>query len=154
VTNPGYRRLARPPSDRYDADASGTSSPPSDPGGSVGRGIVLGILVGIGGAGVTTVVAGTFAVSAGLLVAAIALGWAIAAVVRLGATDHLDPGPRRFATIIITVAAIVLVQVGLWLFARAEGGVLSLPDHLAETYGILVPLQFGLGTLAAWWSTR
>ena len=50
--------------------------------------------------------------------------------------------------------AILLGQVGLWLFARSEGGVLSPIDYLAQTFGVLVPLQVLAAAAAAWWTAR
>ena len=47
-----------------------------------------------------------------------------------------------------------LGQVGLWLLARGEGGVLPLVDYLGETFGILVPLQLAIAGLVAWWRSR
>jgi hypothetical protein len=44
--------------------------------------------------------------------------------------------------------------VGLWLYARTEGGVLALPDYLGQTFGLLVPIQVALALAIAWWSAR
>ena len=45
-------------------------------------------------------------------------------------------------------------QLGLWLWARSEGGVLGPLDYLGETFGILVPLEFAFGVAAAWLAGR
>ena len=45
-------------------------------------------------------------------------------------------------------------QVGLWLYAGSEGGVLSLVDYLGETFGPLVPLQVVIAPAAAWMAAR
>jgi hypothetical protein len=47
-----------------------------------------------------------------------------------------------------------LGQIGLWLYARTEGGVLSLPDYLAQVFGGLVPLAFLVAIATAWWRAR
>ncbi len=52
------------------------------------------------------------------------------------------------------MTGVALGQVGLWLLGREEGGVLSLIDYLAEVFGFLVPLQFVIAALIAWWQTR
>ena len=48
----------------------------------------------------------------------------------------------------------VLGQVGLWLFARAEGGVLAPIDYLGQTFGPLVPVEVVLAAVVAWWRAR
>ena len=47
-----------------------------------------------------------------------------------------------------------LVRIGLWLYARTEGGVLGPLDYLGETFGLLVPLQVLAASIAAWISAR
>jgi hypothetical protein len=86
--------------------------------------------------------------------AAIAIGWIVAVALRAGAGDHLATGRRRAIAAAIAVVAVGLAQVGLWFLARVEGGVLPFDAHLAQTYGILVPAQFGLAAFSAWWSAR
>jgi hypothetical protein len=54
----------------------------------------------------------------------------------------------------LAVAAVVLGQAGLWLYARAEGGVLAPLDYLWEVYGVLVPLEVLAAGLVAWISAR
>jgi uncharacterized protein (DUF2062 family) len=49
---------------------------------------------------------------------------------------------------------VAIAQIGIWLFARAEGGALGLVDYLGQTFGPLVPLQFAIAALVAWWSAR
>ena len=56
--------------------------------------------------------------------------------------------------IVLTVAAIALGQLGIWQYARSEGGVLPLVDYLGEVFGLLVPVQFGAGIVAAWLVAR
>ena len=50
--------------------------------------------------------------------------------------------------------AVALGQLGLWWYAGTEGGVLPLVDYLAETFGLLVPLQALLAAGFAWWGAR
>ena len=154
--SPGERRLDRPPSDRY-------REPSSDPGavttstagtGSTGRALAGGLLTGLIAAVATIVLGGALGLSAGLLVVAAAGGWAIGTATRIGGGSSVAPSVRPWLAFVIAVVAVILGQVGLWLYARTEGGVLTLPDYLAETWGVLVPLQAILAIGGAWWAAR
>ncbi len=144
---PGERRLDRPPSDRYAAAPEPPTSIPSQR----GR-VAIAALIAVLGALAITVGGGLLAITAGLVVAAIAIGWGVGTVLALG------PVERRPATtwwaVAIAVLGVGLGQVGLWLVARQEGGVLSLVDYLAETFGFLVPLELLGAAGAAWWRAR
>ena len=48
----------------------------------------------------------------------------------------------------------VVGQLGLWQYARIEGGVLPPLDYLAEVFGPLVPGQFVVAAIAAWIGAR
>jgi hypothetical protein len=54
----------------------------------------------------------------------------------------------------LALTGVALGQLGLWLLARQEGGVLSPLDYLAEVFGILVPLELAIAGLVAWWRSR
>lgn len=153
---PGERRLDRPPSERYGTAAAqdGSAEVPRSP--SVPRAIGLGIAAALAGAAATVVLGGALAVSAGLLVVAVTTGWLVGAAVAGGwpPRDRDSAGRRRSVAVALSVAGVALGQVGLWLFARTEGGVLPLSDYLGQTFGWLVPLQVGLGAVATWWSAR
>jgi hypothetical protein len=80
--------------------------------------------------------------------------WAVAAGLRVGAGPHLDRARlRRFALVLATLA-VAGGQLGLWLYARSEGGVLDPLAYLAETFGFLVPLEFLVAWIVAWATTR
>ncbi len=152
---PGERRLDRPPSDRYretaptpapDADADRDASP--------ARGIAFGVLAGLAGTVATIVFGGPLALSAGLLVVAVATGWAVGMALKAGAGNGLATQTRPWLAVAIALGAVVLGQVGLWLYARTEGGVLALPEYLADTWGILVPIEAVLAAVGAWWAAR
>lgn len=150
---PGARAsLERPPADRYRPTAP-------DPGGhapavSPTRGVTFAALAGLVGAVAIVVLGGLLALSAGLIVVAAATGWAVAAGLRVGAGSSLDASRRRSLAAAIALVAIALGQVGLWLYARTEGGALGPVDYLAETFGFLVPLELVAGGAVAWWSAR
>lgn len=149
---PGERRLERPPSERYVEPAPET--PPAgatqDGGADLGRGPALAGLLSIAGAVVITVAGGLLAITAGLLVIAAALGWAIPMVLTQGSA----PARRRWLAPSLAVLGVTLGQVGLWLVARQEGGTLGLVDYLAQTFGFLVPLQLAVAAVVAWWQSR
>jgi hypothetical protein len=54
----------------------------------------------------------------------------------------------------LALLATLLGLGGLWLYARAEGGVLPPFEYLWEVFGVLVPLQLVASGLAAWISAR
>ncbi len=62
--------------------------------------------------------------------------------------------PRRWIATALAVIGVALGQLGLWLFARSEGGVLPLVDYLGQTFGPLVPLQLLVAGAVAWWTSR
>jgi hypothetical protein len=155
-TAPGERRLARPPSERY-RDAGPVPEPDTDgvpTNGSAGRAVAFGALAAIGVAAAITVLGGVLLVTAGLIVVAAVGGWVVAAAVRAGTAPALRRPQRSWAAVILAVAGVAVGQLGLWLYARYEGGVLGPLDHLAQTYGILVPLELGVAAVAAWLAAR
>jgi hypothetical protein len=150
---PGERRLERPPSERYGTEAA--TGPASATTWPIGRGTAVAAAAAIVGAAVITIAGGLLAITAGLLVVAAALGWVVAASLSRD-VDPAAPGRqrRRALAAVFALAGVALGQVGLWVVARAEGGTLGLIDYLAEVFGILVPLQFGLAGAIAWWQAR
>lgn len=152
---PGERRLAHPPSDRYRSttnDGPAAEAPPRPT--SSSRAAVYGLVAALVGAAFIVLFGGVLAVSAGLLIVAALTGRAVGLGVAIGAGSSLADTRRVASAIALATGAIVLGQVGLWLYARTEGGVLSLVDYLGETFGILVPLQVALAAAVAWWSAR
>jgi hypothetical protein len=151
---PGERRLARPPSDRYrdaEAQAAAASAPrPVSP----GRGIALGALVTLGGAAAIVLVGGVLALTIGLIVVAGILGWLVAVAIGYGAGATIPAARRAWLAAAIAVMGVLAGQVGLWLYAASEGGVLSLPDYLGEVYGPLVPVQVIIAPVIAWVTAR
>ena len=154
-SGPGERRLDRPPSDRYrTADEPTLRMPLAERPRSVARGLLFADLVALVGAGAIVVLGGVLAQSAGLIVVAALIGRAVAIALRLGAGPTLAPPRLTWIAVGLALVGVALGQVGLWLFAASEGGVLSLPTYLAETFGILVPIQLGVAAVFAWWAAR
>jgi hypothetical protein len=146
---PGERRLARPPSERYRAIEE-----PAPTAGSMARVIALGSAAAILGAAAITVGGGLLAITAGLLVIAAVVGWAVAVAVVSGGCASQGGARRAVIAVTLALAGVGLGQLGLWLLARQEGGVLSPLDYLAEVFGILVPLELAIAGLVAWWRSR
>ena len=134
-TEPGERGrvLDRPPSDRY---ATASPPPAEAPAGSRAPQALLAALVS---AAVITSLGGPLSVTVGLVGVAAVVGWAIGSIVR----------PSRGLAIGLAIGSVVLGLVGIWLVARLEGGVLSLPDYLAQVQGPLVVIEVAVAALVA-----
>ncbi len=128
------RQLDRPPSDRYAAavPASPTDAP-------VGSRATQGILAALIGTAVFTVLGGPLSVTFGLIGVAAVIGWAVGSTVR----------PSLGLAVGLAIGSIVLGLVGIWLVARLEGGVLSLPEYLAQVQGPLVGIEIAVAALVA-----
>ncbi len=148
---PGERRLAHPPSDRYRADeaAAAAALPPPRPV-SPSRGLAYVVVVGLVGAVAITVLGGILTLTGGLLVAAALIGWGTAWALRLGAGTTIPAGRRGIVAAVAALVAVFAGQVGLWLYAGSEGGVLSFVDYLAQVFGPLVPVQAAIAMAVAW----
>ena len=94
----------------------------------------------IGGVVGFLILGGMLAVTAGLIVLAVVLGWIVGLLV--------SP-PARAA--LVALAAVVVGFVAIWAFGRVEGGVLDPITYLLEVEGpIVVGLSLiGAGGLAA-----
>jgi hypothetical protein len=118
------------------------------------RGIAFGSIAAVAGAALIVVFGGALAVSAGLLVVASAVGYAVGLATLIGSADTLGGKGRPWVAAGLAAVGVMLGQVGLWLFARAEGGVLEPIDYLAQTFGPLVPMEVLLAAVVAWWRAR
>jgi hypothetical protein len=152
-SSPGDRRLAHPPSDRY-RTAETSAGPILDPAASARRGIAFGLAAALAGSAAITILGGVLAITAGLLVVAAVVGWAVGSGLRGGAGAQLDQRRRVRIALVLTLASIVLGQAGLWAYGRSEGGVLAPLDYLWEVFGALVPLQVVIGLAGAWIAAR
>jgi hypothetical protein len=110
--------------------------------------------VAIGGAATIVVLAGPFAVSAGLVVVAVVIGRFVALALLAGARGTIPRPARGVGTAVIAVLGVLLGQLGIWLYARSEGGVLAPLDYLGQAFGWLVPVQLAVAAAVAWWSSR
>jgi hypothetical protein len=149
----GERRLARPPSERYVTGERVAAEVPAS-GGSLGRAAAFGTLAAIGLAVAIAVLGGVVLLTAGLLAVAALGGWVVAIAVRAGAAGVVSTTRRAGIAAVLAAIGVLGGQLGLWLFARYEGGVLGPVDYLAETFGLLVPLELGFALGAAWLASR
>ena len=139
------KRLDRPPGERY-VPPSVTASPPREP--SAARAIAYAVLVAIAGAVAMVLLAGQLAVSSGLLVVAVVVGRFVGLGLRT-ARGALTPGRARLLAVLIAAGGVAAAQLGMWVYARSEGGVLELVDYLGQTFGPLVPLEIALAAVVA-----
>ena len=149
---PGERRLDHPPSDRYAPRVPETDLPAA-PAGSRPRAMAVAAGVGLAGALATILLGGVFGLAAGLLVVAGATGWGIGAAWVAVGQPAVGAG-RPWVAATLALGSVVAGQLGLWLYARSEGGVLAPADYLGQTFGLLVPLQAVLAIGLAWWTAR
>lgn len=121
---------------------------------SPGRAIAFGVLGGGIVALILVVAAALLAFTAGLIVIAYFMGRVVGSVIKAAAGSTLPSTVRESAAILISVGWIAVSWIAVWLVSLREGGILPLGDYLAQTFGPLVPLEFMIATLAAWWSAR
>lgn len=148
-------RLGRSAGDRdRPADAGRRGRGAVDPTGSPARAVVSGSIAAAVALVVFLVFAGPLSFSAGLVVIAVFAGRLIGLVVRSAAGPSITSDGRIVIALLITIAWFVLGQLGVWLYARAEGGALGPIDYLIAAHGPLVPLELLAAVGVAWWSAR
>ena len=136
------------------ANPSTGSVGPAGSTGSTTEAVVYGLVAAALCALLLFVFAALLAFSAGLVVVAFFAGRIVGLSVRSGARSGLPPATRTSVAIVLSLAAITVAMVATWVFARLTGGVLGLGDYLGETLGPIVPLQYMVATLGAWWGSR
>jgi hypothetical protein len=117
---------------------------------ALGLGLLTAVLLGV----LLAVLGGPVSLTAGLAVVAFFLGRLVGAMVRLGAGSTLSSPARVSLAVALALFGCTIGQIGIWVFARSEGGSLDLGAFLFDVYGPLVPLEFMIATLSAWWSAR
>jgi hypothetical protein len=111
-------------------------------------------MVAIAGAAVIAVLAAELTVTSGLIIVAAALGWFVQLAIRVGARGTLSARQSRIGALTITLGGVVLGQVGIWLIARSEGGVLGFTDYVGDVFGPLVLVELGVAGVVAWITAR
>lgn len=133
------RVLDHAPAERY-AAAESAAAARSRAADQPARRAARGAAVGLVGSLAIVFLGGPLSVTAGLVAVAAVIGWVVGSVVR----------PAVGLAVALAVASVALGLVGVWVFARMEGGVLGLTDYLGEVQGVLVPIQLLLaGGVAA-----
>ncbi len=77
--------------------------------------------------------------TAGLVGIAALLGWLVGSLAR----------PSAGVAVAVAIGSMGLGLVGVWLFARLEGGVLGLPDYFAQVDGPLALIDLAVAALVA-----
>ena len=148
-------RLERAPGDRYAAAPTGENgTAPGDTVTSPIRGILLAAAAGMIGTAASIALFAVASVTAGLMIVAAVTALFVATGLRAGGGATIEPRLRRILAVSTALESVVVAQIGIWLFARSEGGALGLLDYLGQTFGPLVPLQLAVAALVAWWSAR
>ena len=150
ANRPG-RRLERAPGERYREDTAASPPEATATAATPARGIAWGSVIAVAGAAAIALLAGALNVTLGLLIVAGLIGRYVAVAVGAGGAPKANAQASATA---IALFGVAVGQVGIWLYARSEGGVLGLLDYLAQTFGWLVPLQLAIAALVAWWSAR
>jgi hypothetical protein len=129
------RVLDRPPSERYAAEPGQPVTAPRRAAERAARAVIAALI----GAAIVAILGGPLSVTVGLVVAAAVIGWAVGTLGR----------PSLGLTVGLAVGSVALGLVGIWLFARLEGGVLDLPEYFAEVQGPLVLVELAVAGLVA-----
>lgn len=158
-TRPPNTTLSRAPGERFVTRAgeagSGTrTEADGEDRASAARGLAWAALVAVAGAALLTVLAGVFAVSFGLVVVAAVVGRFVGLGLRAGARGGMTRRARETSGVAFAVGSVVVAQLGIWAYARSEGGALGPADYLGQTFGWLVPLQLVVAAVAAWFASR
>ena len=125
--------LERPPGERYAPEPA--AAPEATPVQRAARALLAGLV----GAIVVALLGGPLSVTFGLAGVAAVIGWAVGSLAR----------PSLGLAVGVAVGSVALGLVGIWLFARLEGGVLGLPDYFAEVQGPLVIVELAVAGLVA-----
>jgi hypothetical protein len=147
------RQLERPPGERYATRRGGEGA---DRAGSLGP-VLRAALAALLGSLALYAVGGLIASTGGLLFVAGVTG-AIVGLLLARAAVPADGGPpalpRRQVTrlaIGLSLAAIAVASVAIWLHAVGEGGTLGFVDYQLETFGPFILGEVVIAVLAAAW---
>jgi hypothetical protein len=153
------RQLERPPGERYsrsaaqaDDDAIATRS-----GSVLFSAVVKAVVIAAVGSLALFALGALLSSSAGLVFVAGLTGAGVGLVLARasapggGHEPALTRGTTIRLAIGVSILAVIVAAVGTWLHALGEGGALGLLDYLLETFGLTVPLELLIATLAAAW---
>ncbi len=97
------------------------------------------LAAGLAGAAVVALLGGPLSVTGGLVGVAVVIGWVVGSLAR----------PSLAVAVGVAIGSFALGLVGIWLFARLEGGVLGPTEYLAEVQGPLVVVELAVAALVA-----
>jgi hypothetical protein len=153
------RQLERPPGERYsrsaaqaDDDAIATRS-----GSILFSAVVKAVVIAAVGSLALFALGALLSSNAGLVFVAGLTGAGVGLVLARasapggGHEPALTRGTTIRLAIGVSILAVIVAAVGTWLHALGEGGALGLLDYLLETFGLTVPLELLIATLAAAW---
>jgi hypothetical protein len=159
LPTPRAGQLERPPGERYsrsaaqvDDDAIATRS-----GSILFSAVVKAVVIAAVGSLALFALGALLSSSAGLVFVAGLTGAGVGLVLARasapggGHEPALTRGTTIRLAIGVSILAVIVAAVGTWLHALGEGGALGLLDYLLETFGLTVPLELLIATLAAAW---
>lgn len=158
ASRPG-RQLERPPGERYTRSAGegGDGAAATRSSGVLLSAVLKAAVAAIAGTLVLYALGALLSSSAGLVFVAGLTGAAVGLLLARAASPGRGDEPvltrRRtmWLAVGISILAVVVAAVGTWLHAVAEGGALGLSDYLFETFGVIIPLEVLIATVAAAW---
>jgi hypothetical protein len=156
---PGERpRLAQPPSARYETPAKAGPTAGPDRGSALPGPLARSIVAAIIGAAGLVLVGAVLASTSGLLLVAGTMGAAVGLLLARAAVRGDGSAGRAVARrtvgrigMALALAAVVAAYIGIWLYARQEGGTLDLVDYLWTAFGPFVPGVALVAVVAAAW---
>ena len=93
-------------------------------------------------------------VTTGLSSSPAATGLGVGVALQVGAAEHLSLPAADRARDRPDGRRVALGQLGIWQYARTEGGVLPLVDYLGEVFGLARAVQFVAAVVVAWLAAR
>jgi hypothetical protein len=104
------------------------------------RSVPAAVALALAGGLAITILGGLVGATLGLIAVAALTGWLVA--VGLGRpTDPSGNQANRLQAAALALAGVAVGQIGLWVVAVIEGGVLDPIGYLIQVWGLLVPLQ-------------
>lgn len=149
------RQLSHAPADRYRTGVTGRTGATRP---SAARAIAAAILTALLGAALLTVVLGVFTSTGGTfaitLLASIVIGLLVSTAAvppGVATAPPLDRGRAVRIAAGLGLGMLVATGIGVWVLARAEGGVLDPITYLWTTFGVGLPVLAVVALVGAAW---
>ena len=157
-TEPGdRRRLAQAPSERYARPAVESVAAGAAGGSALPGPLARAVAASVVGAAALVLVGAVLASTFGLVIVGGAMGAAVGLLLARAAVPGEGGGrPASRASvsrlaIALTLLGVVAAFLGIWLYARSEGGTLDLLDYLWTAFGPFVPGVAVVSVVTAAW---